>query len=64
MLLYDADRIEVLQTLAACRGALNGLTRQLIHEHIEHHLLEDASPSPSVREAGKDIQSIIDSYLK
>jgi DNA-binding FrmR family transcriptional regulator len=64
MLSNDADCIEVLQTVAACRGALNGLTRQLIHEHIEHHLLEDDSASKSVRQAGKDIQSIIDSYLK
>ena len=64
MLSNDADCIEVLQTVAACRGALTGLTRQLIHEHIEHHLLEDDSASKSVRQAGKDIQSIIDSYLK
>lgn len=64
MLSNDADCIEVLQTVAACRGALNGLTRQLIHEHIEHHLLEDDSASKSVRQAGKDIQLIIDSYLK
>lgn len=64
MLLGDADCIEVLQTVAACRGALNGLTRQLIHEHIEHHLLEDDSASKSVRHAGKEIQAIIDSYLK
>lgn len=64
MLVDDADCIEVLQTVAACRGALNGLTRQLIHEHIEHHLLEEPSASPSVRKASKEIQAIINSYLK
>lgn len=64
MLSNDTDCIKVLQTVAACRGALNGLTRQLIQDHIEHHLLKDASASTSVRQTGKDIQSIIDSYLK
>ncbi|MGJ8653168.1 MAG: metal/formaldehyde-sensitive transcriptional repressor [Opitutaceae bacterium] len=64
MLQDDADCMEILQTVAACRGAFNGLTRQLIHEHIEHHLLEDAGATKSVRQAGKEIQTIIDSYLK
>jgi DNA-binding FrmR family transcriptional regulator len=64
MLLGDTDCLEVLQTVAACRGALNGLTRQLIHEHIEHHILEDSSATASVRQASKEVQTIIDSYLK
>jgi DNA-binding FrmR family transcriptional regulator len=64
MLGEGADCYETLQRIAACRGAMNGLTRELIHEHIEHHLLEDSSATPSVRRASKDLQSIIDSYLK
>jgi DNA-binding FrmR family transcriptional regulator len=64
MLLEDTDCLEVLQTVAACRGALNGLTRQMIHEHIEHHLHEDPSATASVRKASKEVQAIIDSYLK
>ena len=64
MLLEDTDCLEVLQTVTACRGALNGLTRQMIHEHIEHHLLEDSSATASVRKASKEVQAIIDSYLK
>lgn len=64
MLLDETDCLEVLQTVAACRGALNGLTRQMIHEHIEHHILEDTSATASVRQASKEVQAIIDSYLK
>ena len=64
MLLDETDCLEVLQTVAACRGALNGLTRHLIHEHIEHHLLDDPSATTSVRKATKEIQAIIHSYLK
>jgi len=35
MLGEEADCYEILQRVAACRGAFNGLTRELIHEHIE-----------------------------
>lgn len=64
MLSEEADCYEILQRVAACRGAFNGLTRELIHEHIEHHLIEEDGATPSVRQASKDLQAIIDSYLK
>lgn len=64
MLGADGDCYEVLQRVAACRGALNGLTKELIHEHIEHHFVWDPDAAPSVRQASKDLQKIIESYLK
>jgi len=64
MLTENADCYEVLQTVAACRGALNGLTRSLIHEHIEHHIMEEPDSPDAVRTAAKEVQAIIDSYLK
>jgi len=64
MLAEGSDCYEILQTVAACRGALNGLTRSLIHEHIEHHILEAPTVSKDVRQASKEVQAIIDSYLK
>ncbi len=63
MLNEGADCYAVLQNVAACRGALNSLTRELIHEHIEHHLIA-RSNSKAVKEASIEVQSIIDSYLK
>ncbi len=49
---------------AACRGALNGLTRQLIHEHIEHYVIEEATASRAVKRPTKEGQAVIDGYLK
>ena len=64
MLTENADCYEVLQTVAACRGALNGLTRSLIHEHIEHHIMTAPESTEPVLSAAKEVQAIIDSYLK
>ena len=55
---------QILQSVAACRGALDSLTRELITEHIEHHLLRDESASESVKQASREVQEIIASYLK
>ena len=35
--------IEILQQVAAVKGALNGLMNELIEQHLRHHVLEDAS---------------------
>lgn len=64
MLTSDTDCYEILQNVAACRGAFNALTRQLIHEHIEHHLIEEPTASDATRTASKEMQAIIDSFLK
>lgn len=64
MLNDGADCYKVLQTVAACRGALNALTRELIAEHLEHHLIGLPEASEEVQEAGREVQAIINSYLK
>jgi DNA-binding FrmR family transcriptional regulator len=64
MLEAGEDCYRILQTTAACRGALNALTRELINEHIEHHLTGDPSASESVKGAAREIQDILASYLK
>lgn len=64
MILNEDDCYAVLQSATACRGALNSLTRELILEHINHHLIEDPKASDSMREAAGEIQNIIKSFLK
>ncbi|KAF0094629.1 MAG: hypothetical protein E1N59_1633 [Puniceicoccaceae bacterium 5H] len=64
MLQEGTDCYQVLQNVAACRGALNSLTRELIGEHIEHHILRNDTASDSVREASQEIKDIVASYLK
>jgi DNA-binding FrmR family transcriptional regulator len=38
MLRDDADRAQVLQTIAACRGAINGLMGQVIEYDVRFHV--------------------------
>lgn len=64
MLTEGEDCFAILQNTAACRGALNALKKELILSHIEHHLLENDDASDGIRDTGKEIQSIVRSYLK
>jgi DNA-binding FrmR family transcriptional regulator len=52
----------VLQTLAACRGAINGLLAEIIEGHVEHHL---ADPMGRVRrDAAQELLDVVRAYLK
>lgn len=54
---------DVLQLLASVRGAVGGLTAELIEDHIRCHVLE----APNVKEQRQGAEELIDvvrSYLK
>lgn len=59
-----AECYSVLQTTAACRGAIDSLTRELILEHIEHHLIAPGTNKPEIQQASREVQNIIKSFLK
>ena len=48
----------------ACRGAFNALMRELILDHVEHHLVHSDEASKEIRDTGKEIQEIVKSFLK
>ena len=52
---------DVLQRLAAARGAINSLMAELMEDHIRHHMQRK---SKSTEEAAEDIIQIVRSYLK
>lgn len=54
---------EVLQLVASIRGAMNGLTAELMADHIRHHVLE---PETDVerRRGGEELIEILGTYLK
>lgn len=52
---------EVLQRLAAARGAINSLMGELMEDHIRNHM---PRRSKSSEEAADDIIEIVRSYLK
>jgi len=54
---------EVLHTLSAIKGALNGLMLELIEGHIRHHVIE-AEGDESPAEAAEDLIAVLRKYLK
>lgn len=57
----DAHCSDVLQRLAAARGAINSLMGELMEDHIRHHMPRN---SKSSEEAADDVIDIIRTYLK
>ena len=63
----EAERgcAEVLQQLAAVRGAVNGLMVEVMEEHIENHLANPLTASKAKRRQGKDeLMGVVRTYLK
>lgn len=55
----------LLQTLAACRGAINGLMSEVIEGHIRSHVLDPTrKPTPAQEEASGQLIDIIRAYLR
>ena len=56
---------DVLQLVAACRGALNGLMAELVESHIVLHVLDPnrAKDSPQSA-AAEELIAIVRTYLK
>lgn len=55
----------VLQLIASCRGAINGLMAEVIEGHIRFHVIDpDHKPTPEQIEAAQEIISVVNTYLK
>lgn len=64
MLNNKADCYQVLQAVAACRGALDALAKHLMIEHVEHHLTHHPDATKELKQASEEVQQILKSYLK
>jgi DNA-binding FrmR family transcriptional regulator len=54
--------VAILQTLAACRGAINALLAEVIEGHIEEHLVDAKG---RLRRAGvEELMDVVRAYLK
>ena len=61
----DHDCADLLQQVAACRGALNGLMTELIAGHMRFHVMDSHhGDSASRARAAEEILDIVRSYLK
>lgn len=61
----ERECTELLQLVAACRGALNGLMAELVEGHIWFHVLDPAHAKDSPQaEAAEELIDIVRAYLK
>ena len=61
----DEDCFVILQTIAACRGAMNGLMAEVMEGHIREHVIApDHAPSPAQVEAANELIEVVKTYLK
>ena len=55
---------EILQLVASCRGALNGLMAELIEGHVRFHVLPPEQKAlPSQLEAAGELISVVKRYF-
>lgn len=61
----EQDCYAILQTIAACRGAINGLTAEIIEGHIRFHVVDpDQQPTSDQARAAQQLIDVVRSYLK
>ena len=59
----EQGEYQVLQLLASCRGALNGLMADILEGHIQEHIVE-AKDKKLAAEAGEELIEIVRSFMK
>ena len=61
----EDDCYSILQTISACRGAINGLMAKVIEGHIQLHVLHPhkRQTADQVR-AAEELIDVVKSYLK
>jgi FrmR/RcnR family transcriptional regulator, repressor of frmRAB operon len=65
LLQEEADCDRVLQTIAACRGAINGLMAEVLEDHVRFHVLgPETDPESEQAKAADQLLDLIRSYLK
>lgn len=61
----EQECFAILQTLAACRGAINGLVAEVIEGHIRFHVVNpDEKPASQQAKAAQQLIEIVKSYVK
>ncbi|MCC8963085.1 metal/formaldehyde-sensitive transcriptional repressor [Bradyrhizobium sp. Pear76] len=56
---------DVLMLVASVRGAINGLTAELLEDHIRHHVVDPARETdPEKAQGAADLIDVVRTYLK
>lgn len=55
----------ILQTIAACRGAINSLMAEVIEGHIRFHIVDpNHKPTSKQAAAAQELIDVVSTYLK
>tara|TARA_R110002073_G_scaffold211794_7_gene372153 strand:+ start:9765 stop:10040 length:276 start_codon:yes stop_codon:yes gene_type:complete len=61
----EKDCFSILQTLSACRGAMNGLMGELIEGHVKEHIMQSPhEPTSPEDKAALDLIKLLKTYWK
>lgn len=61
----ETDCAQILQLVAAVRGATNGLMARLLEDHIRFHVVDpDREPDPEKAKAAGELIDVVHSYFK
>jgi len=63
-LLADAGCGEVMHLVAAVRGAIGGLSHELIEHHLRSHLLEGETDNTARAQAAEEVLAVLRTYVK
>ncbi len=56
---------DVLMLVASMRGAINGLTAELMEDHIRHHVVDpDRDANPDRARGAAELIDVVRTYLK
>jgi DNA-binding FrmR family transcriptional regulator len=56
---------EVLQTVAAARGAMNSLVAEIVEDHVRFHVLDPAhKPTAKQTQAAEELIDVVRAYVK
>ena len=59
----EASCAEVLRQIASVRGAVSGLTAEVMEAHLREHVI-DASSDTDRRQGGEEMIEVIRAYMK
>lgn len=60
----DSDCVDVLQQIAAIRGAVNGLMAEVVEGHLREHVAAEGITPEQRHEEIEEIVSILRTYLR
>jgi DNA-binding FrmR family transcriptional regulator len=64
-LLQEKGCFEVLQTVAAARGAMNGLVAEIVEDHVRFHVLDpDRKHTVAQARAAEELIDVVRAYVK